>query len=279
MTDQHPKYKSPPVIHVLAVIRLNPVEEIAEYIDGITKALRTLGYLDRIDSEDRNISIKLDELQASEDGTLSPHFDVSKKSAWVFVHRSKEYSFTIAEDKVALQSSIHRDFATFGQRFSEAVNVVSGLVSGAYVEVRRLGLRYVNLMILDEDKTPAFWVCPELLGSELRGISNAHHHTHLERLYEVEPGVLAVRYTDLKGQGPLPLGVNPLGLTIPEAVMHVLNNGPRFLLLDLDRSHSNTEDFNVQRISTQLESFNHSLQRFFNACTTEDAKKIWRVER
>lgn len=276
MTGQHEKYKSPPVIHVLAVLRVNPVEEIAEYIDQMTKALRPLGYLDRIVSEDRNVNIKLDEWRASEDGTLSPEFDVTNKKAWVFIHRSKEYSLTIADDKVAFQCSRYQEFSVFEKNFSDAFKVVSEHVSGSYIETRRLGLRYVNLMALDDSKPSSFWIRSELLGADLEGIEDFHHHTNIERLYDVPPGLLAVRYSDLKGQGPLPQGINPLGLAIPDAVMKVLERGPRFLLLDLDRSNSDTEDFEVERVFEHLRNFNHSLQQFFNACTTEDAKKIWR---
>ncbi len=265
---------------MLAVLKVNPVEEIAEYIDKITKALRKLGYLDRIDAEDQNVCINLDELRASEDGNLSPKFDVKNKKAWVFIHQSKEFSLTIADDKLAFQTSCHREFSEFEKIFSHALRVVSEEVKESYIETRRLGLRYVNLMTLDSSKSSSFWICSELLGGDLKDITDFHdHQTSIERLYDVSDGMLAVRCSDMEDQNPLPFGVNPLGLTIPKTVAKVLEDNERFLLLDLDRFTLITEKFNFDQIFTHLRSFNHSLQLFFNSCTTDKAKAIWRVKK
>lgn len=277
MGPQHERYKNPPVVHVLAVVHLNPVDEIEEYINEVTRSLRALGYLDRIESEDLNLNINFLEWRTAEDGSTSPKLNVTKRKAWVFIHRSKEYSLTVSEDKLAFQCSKYEHFAVFEERFVEAVRAVAAEVGNNYVEVRRIGLRYVNLFSLEDGKDSSFWVSEKLLGSGLDGITDLHHHTLVERLYETTPGHVAIRFSDLQGQPALPLGLNPLGLSIPPAIAEVLPGTRRFALLDLDRFSQVTEDFSSDTVFERFRSFNHSLQEFFNVCTTERAKEFWRT--
>lgn len=279
MGPHHERYKNPPVVHVLAVVHLNPLGELIEgYINDLTGPLRALGYLDKIESEDLNFNINFLEWRTAEDGTTSPKLNVIKRKAWVFVHRSKRYSITISEDKVAFQCSEYEDFSSFEEGFAKAFRLLAKVVGENYVETRRLGLRYVNLLRLSDARPPAFWVRSDLLGGELGGIGHSRHHTFIERLYEVPPGLLAIRYSDLVGQPPLPIGINPLGLSIPKAVEAALTKDSRYALLDLDRSHHTSEDFDCEAVLRQFQAFNHSLQDFFTACTTDQAKTIWRNE-
>lgn len=278
MTEKHPKFQNPPLVHVLAAIRINPVGEIESYIGAITKALRNEGYLDRLDSEHQNYNIELGNFDPGGEAIQVPKVVKSLKKSWIFVHKLKTQTITVSEDLIAFQSSVYSDFEAFHDELMRCFDCIQACVEGSIKQLRRLGLRYVNLMSLGNMKSPSDWICKELLGCDLNKITDALHYNKIERLYIVSSGNLAVRYSDLPGQQPIPTGINPLGLAIPKLVHDILSDGKaRFGLLDLDCYSDKVEDLNIEKMQTKLQDFNHSLQSFFGACTTDEAKELWGI--
>jgi uncharacterized protein (TIGR04255 family) len=272
------KLERPPIIHVLAAIRFNPLAaaELEGASTAMLRALRDHGYLEKVTALDQNYNIVLPHLDDQGEVIQPPKVELTQKKSLVFVRNDKLVSVTVSEVGFSFQATQYSNFPQFCEELMTCLACVSNSLDGAYKQVWRLGLRYVNLIPLDPEKPSSFWVHDELLGRPLEKLEAIHHHSSIERLYVVDKGRLSIRFSDIEGQPPLPPGINPVGLKMPATVANFLPNG-RFAILDLDRFHAERFDFDLKSIKTELERFNHLLTTYFSACTTDDAKKIWGI--
>lgn len=267
MTNDKPlKLSNAPLVHVLAQILFNPVSEMDEFIQQIEVALRDIGFLDRKEIKIPSYSIDL----------KSPKVACQESQTWIFVHKDQTRSVSIEKESFIYQTSSYDCFETFSKGLLEGIGKVREIVP-AIQQVRRLGLRYVNLIKLDEREEAGEWVRKELLGDTLPNQLGKYNFAKIEKhLCLSNSENLIIRYCDRPKQPPLPLGIVPQGLLVPP---RVLERGTRFILLDLDGFRTDRFNFDIETIDSAYCSLNHAAQAAFESCTTENAMKKWGCQR
>lgn len=267
MTNDKPlKLSNAPLVHVLAQVLFNPVSEMDEFIQQIEVALRDIGFLDR--EEIKVPSYKID--------LKSQNIAFQESQTWIFVHKDQTRSVSIEKESFIYQTSSYDCFKTFSKGLLEGLGKVREIVS-AIQQVRRLGLRYVNLIKLDEREEAGEWVRKELLGDMLPNQLGKYNFSKIEKHLRLSNSEnLIIRYCDRPKQPPLPPGIVPQGLLVPR---RVLERGTRFILLDLDGFRTDRFNFDIETIDSAYCSLNHAAQAAFESCTTENAMKKWECQR
>jgi len=254
-----------PLVHVLALVEFNPIEEISQLKAVVAQALRPYGFLDVETATIQNFDVNL----------ATHELAINASEALVFSHTDRTRVVNLTKNFVAYQVSSYTTFEAFAGGLLEVLNVVSSQVKGIR-EVRRLGLRYINLIVLEPgSKQLNTWVIPELIGRSLPGFSEERIYSTVEQRYKISNGFLAIRCSDSPGQPVLPEGINPLGLRVPKTVVNILQNSHRFLMLDLDAFCHQRGNFSVEEIQTSFTEFNDVLTDAFIATTTDKAKEKW----
>lgn len=260
------RLRKSPLVYVLAQIVVNPVANLQKYIDDIQDRLRKAGFIDFKQINAQSLTIEAE----------SNRISLGQKSVWTFMTRDRRTAVIASPDSIVVQTSSYEHFAAFCEKVIQVLSAAHDAIVGGYAVRRRLGLRYVNLIPAEpQGPTVSDLLKPGLLGMSFNKAGVGEAFRRVDTTFPMMgKGLLSVRFSDVPGQPPLPLGIEPFG-------MEIFRGAPvegRFGLLDIDRYHDGEVDFDLESIRSDLACFNADAEDAFRQAVTDAALKYWEEE-
>lgn len=201
--------------------------------------------------------------------------EISKETRWNLVSSDHRKGLILHSNALILHTT---SYSTSGDFFADLRFALDGLVQvlPARIEAKRLGLRYVDLLVprdglsvdqqvTDALRTPSF----EDLGCKVRRTdATVHYETSIA-------GEMVLRYRQSAGPDVLPGDLFPNALqpapllTKPRPSIGVVG------LLDFDHFVSRDQPFEVEPITAEFRKLQETTSAAFRAVTTPDAMRAW----
>jgi uncharacterized protein (TIGR04255 family) len=183
--------------------------------------------------------------------TLSPAgaSPIPPSQLWRFRSDDEAWSFVVARDFAALETTAYQRFEDFHQRLDEAFLALAAI---EVTNQERLGLRYVNEFSLPDASRPSAWreyLNPELLGmvgGDVLGEDVIHAIEDIR--IRQEDGILVLRH-------------GFVGLELAEA--------DPYYLLDFDYFDDRATGFDVSVALDQVSSYHRSIHDVFELSITD----------
>lgn len=254
-----------PLAYVLAEVRTEVLADLNDYQSSLAKQLR----------QDYPIQRKMNLSRVVATGT-QVLFEQEQDHAWEFASPDNKIAVILRANGVVLHATSYIDHKDFLSRLEKVLNVFSEIPS---IYINRIGLRYIDFILPNEDETPEHYI-NEKLNPDL-GLSDGRKGYAATNVasYPMERGQLNIRYMRGSGQPTLPPDLGMLTLE-PSTVMKSKLNNPEqsTAILDTDRV---MEFSPVARLDTAhvCELFNNmriDIRRAFrDSAITDHAKKVW----
>jgi uncharacterized protein (TIGR04255 family) len=265
MAGKHFRLKNPPLIHVLIQVVVDPYLKIGTRIPDLQEALRPLGFVDFQEAAQQHLNFDV----------TSGEVQVGLSKHWYFLSKDRSTRLSVGQNSVVLQRTTHTHFEDLKELLVKSIRETSQVWPEGHQVRHRLGLRYVNLLIpKDESVHPARFVAPGFQGIEGVSGSKAGGARKVECFAEFDRGQVAVRYSDVPGQPPLPPGIEPIGM-----MQKLPLPNKRFALLDIDRYEEKKRDYSLGELEADLTQFNKDAeQTLLASCTKEALEDEWGIE-
>ena len=124
-----------PLVLVLSQVRFSPVRKIGDYIPGIQEAFRRHGFPIERAGKFQQLTITPAGVHAVE------------QERWEYSTKDEQWSVTVLQDSVVLQTTAYQRFEAFAEKLEVAVKTVLEQTEQDKLGlILRVGLRYVDLI-------------------------------------------------------------------------------------------------------------------------------------
>ena len=247
----------PPLVSVVAQMRFPTIVSIArqDFIGEFQELIRTEYPVLQAEQE---LNLVFTPAGIASGGEPSP--------VWRFSSKDGSWQVSLASSFIALSTTSYLDQSDFVARFSRVLMALSSTVAPALYD--RLGLRYVDRVVLDHDVTEL----DALVRDEVRGMATTELGS-AERLHSLTDAMFRLEDSTLHGRwGLIPPGqaVDPFhGPPVPAPAW----------ILDLDMYREQTREFVVAEVAASTKQFADQIYRFFRwAVTPELLRRFGGVE-
>jgi uncharacterized protein (TIGR04255 family) len=252
--------RNAPLIYVVAQVRFSPIVSIEKFVPEIQEKLRHKGF-------PRFVRVQVPEITIQPDGT--PKLNVVER--FEFQDKVARLGIVLQSNSLAVHTNNYSNYEAFEEVIKTALMAVHRVVSISLAE--RIGLRYVNLIRLQDGEKWADYVHEGFLGLEPRSVGVKHWLSRSEALGPTKIGKLAIRCTQSEQAFPPDLLTSTLQYSME------LAKGEIVTTLDFDHFVEVASDFRVADAIITLERLHESLDLVFAKSVTADALKKWgRVE-
>lgn len=258
-----PKMNFAPMFYTLAQIKFNPIEQMANYVPQLQDALRRSGYPDFRSETQLALDVRrLDKEQ--------PEVKSQQNIRWSFSNSQRTEGYLLLSNALVFHTTLYDSFDEFSEKLISGLNLIHELIRLAYIE--RIGLRYLNAIVPENDKELGKYLNPALLGFSAI-INGSLKHNFTEIMTNVDNGTLVARAVIIEGGLAVPPDLSPLLLEIqPKFSMHTGRTGT----LDVDYFVETRFDFDVQPVKSQLLKSHDVLVDTFRAAISDYAWEVWR---
>jgi len=257
----YPKLANQPLNLVLAEFRFSEIAKIATYIPDIQEQLRKQ-YPDFKQHRRHTIQLNESGVVAAGDAT----------TLWTMVGAGRQKGIQIEGGRLIYFCSAYDRFPSFQAECMEVICVLIEVAAPGLLH--RVGLRYNDLVVADDDNVDAYvnpsWHMP----AGLAGLGGAQLY-RTETVLSTAVGVLAARTLTGKHAHSIMPDILQLGLPIN---VRINNNPERWsTLLDFDHFWESEPgvDFTADHAQTTLGNLHEPAREAFWKTTTEEAKKRW----
>ncbi len=195
-----------------------------------------------------------------------------------FSNLQRSKGVVVSHENFVYHTTDYCDHQTFLNELSGVLAAVAQDMSKQVV--RRLGLRYVDVITPSDGESPFQYVVDTLTGPKLDLQATASERTAQVLItYPVNDGALSVRFaTGLVNQF-LPSEIVPM-LAPPKRVSQMQKSGKqvRTALLDFDRFAAAAELFDPHKLSTKFAEFRNDTSKAFHAVKSKHAETVWNVK-
>lgn len=255
-----------PLVYVVALARISPIDSISNYVPGIQDRLRLKGFPRKVEGELKTIRF----------APLSPP-EITSVKRFEFQNRERTLGLVLTKDTVALHASRYSTFEDFCDWFKIGLDAVHAVANVQLIE--QIALRYVDLILPLPGEELRQYVHPGLLGLDPEELG-------VERvlrtyLYKGLAGstTFSIRLIQRDDGIALPPDLDPgttlehrLGAPVPGEIV---------TLLDFDHVASMEKtpiDFSVNAVLTHLANLHDKTDLAFRAAVTPHARKVWGEE-
>lgn len=190
-----------------------------------------------------------------------------------FASADNRLGIILSRETLAFHATAYRNYEDFGQRLGAVLVHVGAELRHLFV--RRIGLRYVDIIAPEEGETPDDYVAPGLRClPALTVMSRARSGLAISE-FQLEEGALVIRYAIAAGQIGLPPDLQPLALAEPDVLKRITPATPMSALLDFDRFAPLEETFDASQLKARFDRLHKDHSVAFRELTTEHAKEVW----
>lgn len=265
MERLRPALKLPrtPLVYVVALARISPIDSISNYVPGIQDRLRVKGFPRKVEGELKNIRF----------APLSPP-EITSVKRFEFQNRERTLGLVLTKDTIALQASRYSTFEEFCDWFRVGLDAVHAVANVQLIE--QIALRYVDLIIPQPDEGLDEYIHPGLLGLKPEAIGV--EHVLRTYVYKGVSGATAftIRLIQRDDGIALPPDLDP-GTTL-EHRTDTATPGEIITLLDFDHvapMEKTPIDFSINAVLTHLAKLHDKTDLAFRASVTPHARKVW----
>ena len=255
-----------PLVLVLGQVRFSPVRKIADYIPGIQEAFRRHGFPIERAGRIQQLTI----------GPTGVH--ASEQERWEYRTKDEQWSVTVLQDSLVLQTTAYERFEGFAQRLDAALKtVLEQTEQDKFGIIQRVGLRYIDLIQPRTGEDYRHYLRPGF-----HGASDAPFVAGSHRLYVESVGRTVVG--DTFGTMVLRVSQNDQGGDLPPDLS---SGAPRFqprsksgelvTLVDMDHFIEGTFDPSADWVTERAyEMHDHLIETFHEHVVSKEAIEVWR---
>lgn len=201
-----PLSKSPLVL-VLCQVRFSPVRKMGDYIPGIQEAFRRHGF-------------PIERAGKIQQFTITPSgVHTVEQERWEYRTKDEQWSVTVFQDSVVLQTTTYERFEGFAEKLEAAVKtVLEQTEQDKLGVVQRVGLRYINRIQPRDDESYRDYLRPGFHGASDSPFAKGSHRLYVESVGHTDVG-------DTYGTMILRVNQNDQGLDLPP---DIINGAPKF---------------------------------------------------
>jgi uncharacterized protein (TIGR04255 family) len=248
--------RNAPLIYVVAQVRFSAIVAIEKFVPEIQEKLRHKGF-------PRFARGQVMEIALQPDGT--PKFNAVER--YEFQDKDARLGIVLQSNSLAVHTNNYLNYEKFEEEIKTALIEVHRVVGINLSE--RIGLRYVNLIRLQEAEKWADYLHEGLLGLEPRAVNVDHWLSRSEAIGTTQVGKLAVRFSQSEQAFPPDLVTSSLHYSLE------LAKGEIVTTLDFDHFVESVSDFSVAGAISTLEKLHESLDLVFAASVTTGALSKW----
>lgn len=266
------QWPNAPLAYVLAQVRFEPFLEIEKHIPALQSSLR-----DQYPRHLRTEQVVFQVLPQPE--SQPPRVQPASLLRWEFVSASSHASVIVQQDSVVLRATEYETYMTFGQRWQAVMHRVGEHIPNLFTN--RIGLRYIDFILPNPGETPEAYMAERLRCDPEPGLPYQTHRGLTAAEYQLEQGLLAVRYSRLTGQPVLPPDLeSPGSLALePSAIMQrAVRVDQPTAVLDIDRSMPLSRAYDANMLGNLFAQMHEDIQVAFKTLTTDHARAMWSEE-
>jgi uncharacterized protein (TIGR04255 family) len=248
--------RNAPLIYVVAQVRFSPIVAIEKFVPEIQEKLRHKGF-------PRFARGQVMEIALQADG--APKFNAVER--FEFQDKEARLGIVLQSNSLAVHTNSYSNYEKFEEEIKTALMAVHRVADISLAE--RIGLRYVNLIRLQDGERWTDYLHQGLLGLDPQSVGVDHWLIRSEATGTTEAGKLAVRCSQSEQPFPPDLLTSTLHYSLE------LAKGEIVTTLDFDHFVEGVSDFSVVAAMSTLERLHESLDLVFATSVTEQALRKW----
>lgn len=249
-----------PLVLVLAQVKLSTVLQMGEFVPKIQERLR------RQDMPVFRVS-------RTQEIVLAPKPIVGSHDRWLFSNKDMTRTVVLAPDFVVLVASTYSVFEEFVDVLRRVLDVVGEETQVALSD--RLGLRYVDLIRLQEGESFDQYLHPGLAGVPAETLKAKRILQQVQVQAETDMGTLMVRLWQTDDGRFLPPDLQGEDVKFTTSRP---SPGETATILDIDHFSALPRDFDVPRLVEDMWRLHDGSDHAFRAISTDLARRQWGAE-
>jgi uncharacterized protein (TIGR04255 family) len=198
-------------------------------------------------------------------GDAAPKISITDK--FEFQNKESDLGIVLTSTTLAIHTNNYESFEEFEKTIITAINAVHGSLQLSIAE--RVGLRYVDLIRLEQDENWKDYVQTGLLGFDSKKLGADPLMSKFEFLGTTDFGKILLRFSQSDQVVPPELQPQtlkqPIKLKEKEVVMH----------LDCDHFSEDQCDFDPELMVSKIGDLHDHIDRAFRSAVTAQALKKW----
>lgn len=252
-------WRRPPLAYVVAELVISPYYSMAAKVPGLQDKLRA--------PYPRTIEGK--EIVVDGGGKPSP------QPLWRMLSADQSHGAQLGTRTISLHATSYTQSSAFLDRWAEVLDAIQEANLGAFVE--RAGLRYIDLIVPAEGKSPADYLAPGLQGITPEGGRSTG--SMWASAFQFDGGLVNLRAAAPAPQGMLlPPDFNALPLNKPKVMMEAesrLGNEKTIGYIDTDCLKEIGQVFVAGDLLGVYAEMQKLTSKTFKAALSESAKEEW----
>jgi uncharacterized protein (TIGR04255 family) len=254
-----------PLVLVLCQVRFSPVRKMGDYIPGIQEAFRRHGFpIERAG--------KIQQLTITPAGV-----DIVEQERWEYRTKDEQWSVTVFQDSVVLQTTAYERFEGFAEKLEAAVKtVLEESEQDKLGLIHRVGLRYIDLIRPGDGESFRDYLRPGFHGASDAPFATGSHRLHVESVGRTSVG-------DTSGTMVLRVAQNDQGFDLPP---DLIGGAPKFqsraqpgelvTLVDMDHFIEGKFDPSAEWVTARAYVMHdHLIETFHEHVVSAKAIEVW----
>jgi uncharacterized protein (TIGR04255 family) len=268
---------NPPVFYTVVQVQHNALLNLGNYLAPIQERMRKAGFPDfkRITRRQINLTFLAD---GNTQPIASPAASEDVNS-FMFEDISNTGGFVLQPTSLYYHTTAYDTFEEFLDRIRFGLTVLNEAVGGVDF-TERLGLRYVDAVMLTADETMKDYLAPEVLGlpwslkrQEKPEAKFGYSFTE-SLMIEDDVGQVVCRAIVQNGR----IGFPPDVATSLKLFERFSGYEGEHAIIDTDASYSVRQPFDVDTVEAHLHSLHGLIEKTFHGSVTPHALQVWRGE-
>lgn len=257
MTDSLGQWPSAPLVYVLAEVRCSPTLDVAKRASAVQEAIR----------EEYPLLEPISEVR------LGPGMPAS--SMYAFSDATRRRGVVVSSNNLCYHVTKYETSKEFFEQLGRLLKTIEPIYAND--AIARLGLRYVDAIVLDGDGSISDYIAPEMLGISLNGDYQKRVQCVVEQ--SRPNGGIAVRLLAVGAPMYLSPDLLPLGLRPPSWILKASERKAPAAILDTDNWVAEERSFEAGEILSAFEGLKQGITDAFLKAATDRAIKLWKLPR
>lgn len=251
-----------PLAYVIAAINFDRQMALDDYIPMLQEKLQGAGY-SRYKPTSETV------LQVNPGNTVQ-QIIVNRHE---FSDRDNSCGVMLNNETLAFHATSYSNYDDFAKRLITVLEIVATELN--YLFVRRIGLRYVDVIVPYQDESPDVYIDSNLRCLPQLSLTGKANSGIAVGEFQMEQGSLVIRYSVGSIQQALPMDLNILSLTHSSVLQQAQNHSGMTATLDIDRYLPYENEFNSNEVMTVLNTLHSDQSQAFHELSSEHARRVW----
>ncbi|MFM0284156.1 TIGR04255 family protein [Paraburkholderia sediminicola] len=254
-------WRKPPLAYVVAELVISPHYSIGSAIPAIQDALR------------REYPRTVEAMEIHVEATAAP----TPSPAWRLLSADQTRGVQIGAKSISLHATSYTDSETFMALWSHVLNALGSADLQPFVE--RAGIRYVDLIVPSEGRSPREYLAPPLQGMPTPPEADMQHCMWISS-YQIEGVTVQTRTATPTPAGAVwPPNLNALPLQKPAVLLaaeEAIQSGQRIGFIDTDCQAEVQTIFDPADLASVYSKLHEKMSKTFDTLISDLAKEEWK---